>query len=110
MKKVNVFLVSLALLSGMLFSTAAVVDTKVKSPFSEEIVKLLELPPNFNTEVKTSVNFLINLEGEIVVLYVDTKDPMVDYFIKNRLNYKTISTDLIKGKEYKVPILFTLEL
>ena len=110
MKKVNVLLVSLALFAGTLVSSAIGTASELKSPFSKEIVKLLEFPPNFNAEVKTSVNFLINLEGEIVILSVDTKDPMVDYFIKNRLNYKTISTDLIKGKEYKIPILFTLEL
>ena len=108
MKKLNLFLVAIALFTGILLSAAAE-NQESKSPFSEEIINLLEFPPNFNAEVRTSVHFVINFEGEIVVLYVDTKNSMVETFIKNRLNYKKIKSDLIKGKEYKVPILITLE-
>ena len=108
MKKLNVFLVAIALFAGTILSTAAV-EPDSKSPFSLEIIKLLEFPPNFNAEVKTSIEFVINLEGEIVVLYVDTENSMVENFIKERLNYKKIKSDLIKGKQYKVPILITLE-
>ncbi len=109
MKKVKVFLVAFALVTGTLLSAAAAADPDVKTSFSVEITKLLEFPPNFDVEVNTSVIFVINYEGEIVVLSVDTENKMVENFLKNRLNYKKINTDLKIGKEYKVPIKITLE-
>ena len=103
MKNVKVFLVATALLIGTLFSTAAVPAPVVKTSFSVEIAKLLE-NPNFDMEVTTSVCFVINSDGEIVVLSVDTKNTIVERFIKSRLNYEKIQSRLVKGKEYTVPI------
>jgi len=103
MKKVKVILVATALLIGTLFTTAAVPTPVVKTNFSVEIGKLLE-NPNFDMEVTTSVCFIINSEGELVVLSVDTKNTVVERFIKSRLNYEKINSRLIKGKEYTVPV------
>ncbi len=103
MKKVKVFLVATALLFGTLLSTAAVPAPVEKTNFSVEIEKLLE-NPNFDFDVTTSVCFVINSEGEIVVLSVDTKNTVVERFIKSRLNYEKINSPLVKGKEYTVPI------
>lgn len=108
MKKVNVILVALALLVGTIFSTAAVPAPVVKTSFSVEIAKLLE-DPDFleDVEVVASVTFVINAEGEIVVLLVDTDNNMVEGFIKSRLNYQKLSTPMEKGREYIVPIRIT---
>ncbi len=103
MKNVKVILVATALLIGTLFTTAAVPAPVKKTNFSVEIEKLLE-NPNFDIEVTTSVCFVINSEGEIVVLSVDTKDTVVERFIKSRLNYEKIEAHLIKGREYRVPV------
>ncbi len=103
MKKVKVFLVATALLIGTLFTTAAVPAPVEKTNFSVELEKLLE-NPNFDIEVTTSVCFVINSEGEIVVLSVDTENTVVERFIKSRLNYEKIKSSLTKGKEYTVPI------
>jgi hypothetical protein len=108
MKKLKVLIVAIALFSGTLISTASV-DSESSPDFSSEIVKMLEFPPDFKGEIKTSVHFLVNSEGEIVILTVDTKNNKVEEFIKKRMNYKKLKTDLIKGKEYVVPILITLE-
>lgn len=103
MKKVKVILVATALLFGTLLTTAAVPAPVTKTNFSVEIGKLLE-NPNFDMEVTTSVCFVINSDGEIVVLSVDTKNTIVERFIKSRLNYEKIKSRLIKGKEYTVPV------
>ena len=103
MKRVKVILVATALLFGTLLTTAAVPAPVAKTSFSVEIGKLLE-NPNFDMEVTTSVCFVINSEGEIVVLSVDTKNTMVERFIKSRLNYEKIKSPLTKGIEYTVPV------
>ena len=103
MKNVKVILVATALLIGTLFTTAAVPAPVKKTSFSVEIEKLLE-NPNFDIEVTTSVCFVINSEGEIVVLSVDTENVVVERFIKSRLNYEKIESHLLRGKEYKVPV------
>ncbi len=103
MKNVKVILVATAFLIGTLFTTAAVPAPVKKTNFSVEIEKLLE-NPNFDIEVTTSVRIVINSDGEIVVLSVDTKDTVVERFIKSRLNYEKVESNLIKGKEYKLPV------
>ncbi len=108
MKNLKVLLVAIALLIGTLFSIAAEPAPVVKSKFSVEITKLLE-NPNFTMTVTTSVCFVINSEGEIVVLSVDTEFDKVEKFIKSRLNYEKIDTELVKGKEYTVPIRIITE-
>jgi len=103
MKNVKVLLVASALFIGTLISAAAEPAPVVKTKFSHEIAKLLE-NPNFDMEVTTSVSFVINSEEEIVVLSVDTNNLVVERFIKSRLNYAKIESDLVYGKEYTVPI------
>jgi len=105
MKKVNVILIALVLLVGTVFSSAAVPALETKTSTSVEIEKLLENPDfRVDVDVMAYVTFLINKEGEIVVLSVDTENEMVERFIKSRLNYKTLKTSLEKGKEYKLPV------
>jgi len=110
MKKVKVILVALTLMLGTLLTTAANPATTAKTPLSAEIAKLLEDPYFIqDVELLTTVTFLINSEGEIVVLDVDTENQQVERFIKSRLNYSKINTQLQKGKEYKVPVHFVPE-
>tara|TARA_R110002126_G_C10490123_1_gene503589 strand:- start:87 stop:434 length:348 start_codon:yes stop_codon:yes gene_type:complete len=46
------------------------------------------------TELAT-VKIMINSKNEIVVLSVDTINAQVDIFVKERLNYKKISTEIL---------------
>jgi len=105
MKKVNVILVAVALFIGTLTSYATTVPVVTKSKTSVEIGKLLE-NPNFkvNSEIMAFVTFVINKNNEVVVLSVDCDTKSVCKYIKSRLNYKKLGTNLIQGKEYKVPI------
>ncbi|PHS66695.1 MAG: hypothetical protein COB12_05695 [Flavobacterium sp.] len=105
MKKVNVILVAVALLFGTLTSYAAVDPVVTTSETTKEIGKLLKNPGfEVNSEINAMVTFIINKEGQIVVLSVDCETKTVCKYIKSRLNYNTLGSELEKGKEYKVPI------
>ncbi len=108
MKKFNVLLVALALLIGTLFSNAAVTVPVVKTTTSIQLEDLLK-NPHFTIEADAFCNFtfLINSEGEIVVLSVDTDDHTIEKFIKKRLNHKKLNSSLERGKVYQVPVRIT---
>ena len=110
MKKVNVILVALTLMLGTLFTTAAIPETTVKTPFSAEIERLLEDNDLFlGADVFTTITFVVNTEGEIVVLDVDTENQSVKQFINDRLSYYKIKAKMQKGREYKVPVRIVSE-
>ena len=51
---------------------------------------------------------MINKEGEIVIVTVDSADENVALFVKGRLNYKKIDTEgLTKGQMYSMPLRIT---
>jgi hypothetical protein len=105
MKKVKVILVALTLMFGTLFTTAAIPDDTVKTPFSAEIERLLEDNDLFlGHDAYATITFVVNTEGEIVVLDVDTENQLVKQFINERLSYYKIKAKMQKGKEYKVPV------
>ena len=106
MKKVSVILVAFALLLGTNITAADVgLDKENEFTISQEIGNLLK-DANFilDYEVKVNVTFMINDEGEIVVLTVDAKDRSIEKFIKSKLNYKKLQNKLVEGEEYKIPI------
>lgn len=107
MKKLSVILVSLVLLLGTNLSAAeAGLDKDKKLTITEEIGDLLtDADMVLDYDVNANVTFMINGEGEIVVLTVDTTDESIERFIKSRLNYKKLQNKLLKGEEYKVPII-----
>jgi hypothetical protein len=106
MKKLSVILVTLVLLLGTNLSAAeAGLDKNKTLTISEEIANLLtDADMVLDYDVNANVTFMINGEGEIVVLTVDTTDSSIESFIKSRLNYKKLQNKLLEGEEYKVPI------
>jgi hypothetical protein len=105
MKKVNVILVALTLMLGTLFTTAANPETTSKTPFSAEIENLLEDNDLFlGEDVFATITFVVNTEGELVLLDVDTENKSVEQLINDRLNYYKIKAKMQKGREYKVPV------
>lgn len=56
---------------------------------------------------KASVKILINRQGEIVVLSVDTKKERIASFIKSKLNYKEVTVKNLKYfTTYTIPLKF----
>ena len=110
MKKVKVILVTLTLMLGTLFTTAANPETTVKTPFSAEIERLLEDNDLFlGEDVFVTISFVVNTEGEIVLMGVDSENQSVRQLIFDRLNYYKIKAKIQKGKEYKVPVRIVSE-
>jgi hypothetical protein len=107
MKKLSVILVAFVLLLGTNVTAADVgLDKEKKLTISQEIGDLLaDANMELDFDVNANVTFMINEEGEIVVLTVDTSDVSIERFIKSRLNYKKLQHKLVEGEEYKVPII-----
>ena len=107
MKKLSVILVAFVLLLGTnVMAADAGLDKEKKLTISQEIGDLLtDADMELKSDVNANVTFMINEEGEIVVLTIDTNDLAIEKFIKSRLNYKTLQNKLIAGEEYKVPII-----
>ena len=48
-------------------------------------------------EIEATLHFFINKKSEVVVTYVDVKDEFVDQLLKERLNYKEIKNNVLRG-------------
>ncbi len=110
MKNVKLILVALVLFAGTLTSYAAVDPVVTSNETTKEITKLLENPEFVIDEnIDAFLTFIINKNNEIVVLSVDCDVESVSKFIKSRLNYNKLGTELKKGKQYKIPIRIVKE-
>ncbi|GLU44136.1 hypothetical protein [Allomuricauda sp. NBRC 101325] len=59
-------------------------------------------------DLTAEVSFIINEKGEVVVLSVETKDEILEGFVKSRLNYKKVaSSAVVPGRVYEVPVRIT---
>ena len=107
MKKLSVILVAFALLLGTnMAATEVGLDKEKEFTITQEIGALLKgADIALEEDVNSMVTFMINEEGEIVVLTVDTDDLTIEKFIKSRLNYHKLQNKLTTGGEYKVPII-----
>ncbi len=104
MKKLFVF-VFVAFISTSVFSTNE--KPVKKEEVRTKIVQLLG-NPNFvvNQDVKTSIDFLINKSGEIVILNIDCDLIEVCNYVKSRLNYKTVNKNSLKiNTVYTIPLV-----
>ena len=48
-------------------------------------------------EIEATLHFVINKESELVVVYVDSTNDFADGFLKERLNYKKVENNLLRG-------------
>ncbi|WP_299260498.1 hypothetical protein [uncultured Aquimarina sp.] len=107
MKKLIVLLV-VVLASTQIFANDKNTKETNKQKLRSEIALLLEKPQIKldRNEINASIEFVLNIKGEIVILNVDSeKEAVVDY-VKNRLNYKKVDSDITRtGNE-----IFTLRL
>jgi len=110
MRNLKVILVALVLFAGTLSSFATVDPVVTSKKTTNEIAKLLNDPGFFvDDSINAYVTFIINKNDEVVVLSVDCDTRSVCRFIKSRLNYNKLGTNLEKGQIYKVPIRIVKE-
>lgn len=76
---------------------------------TESIGDLLKDPSfQLDEDVNAMVKIFINQDNEIVVLSVKTDNKILEAFIKNRLNYKKLSKEIVGyNKSFKIPIKMT---
>ncbi|MBA4746464.1 MAG: hypothetical protein H2058_14510 [Muricauda sp.] len=110
MRKLKTVSVALAL-----FATMSAFATEGKKPMkannlSGQIYEMLK-ENQFNAddkEMTAEVRFIVNEKGELVVLSVETKDEILEGFVKNRLNYKKVKLDNVApGRVYELPLRIT---
>lgn len=107
MKKV--ILLTIALVLGTVASNATTPEKMtINEKLRVEISKLLTNSYFLGDEtiVSAKVDFLLNQNGEIVVLTVDSNNHRIVAFIKDRLNYKAIvnpGTEF-NNKKYSIPV------
>lgn len=100
-----VFAIALAVCStaSANFNTEPTNSQKV---LAKEIKGLLDRPKmEIGKEIKAKVTFTLNEDKEIVVLSIDSKSETVKQFIKSRLNYQKVKSQLNPIIQiYKMPI------
>jgi len=110
MRKFKTVSVALALFATMsAFATKGKKATK-ETNLSGQIYEMLK-DNQFNIENKemtAEVRFIVTEKGELVVLSVETKDEILEGFVKNRLNYKKVQLrNVAPGRVYEVPVRIT---
>ncbi|MHA7056418.1 hypothetical protein ACWGOQ_0004310 [Aquimarina sp. M1] len=97
MKKLIVFAVAI-LASTQIFANDKNTKETNEQKLRSEIAFLLEKPQiqlDCN-EINADIEFILNAKGEIVILNVDSEKEAVTYYVKNRLNYKKVHSDIKK--------------
>lgn len=110
MKTINSILVAFALVCATSLTAAnnPADDKNAIQLASEEIAEMLKAPAfEVSEKLTTQVSLFVNNEHELVVLSVDTKNIEVENYVKARLNYQKLSSELVPGKEYKLPLTIT---
>ncbi len=105
MKKFKVILF-VTLISFSAFANNTNPTNETKSELRTEIVKLLgKANFEFNNNLNSTIEFMVNNKGEIVVVNVNSNNTEVHSYVKSKLNYKILSTKLVKrGQIYKMPL------
>lgn len=97
--------------SNVLFASTDRPTEKEPKTLTEEIQDLLK-HPNFTTteNMQANVTLMLNKNGELVVLAIDSESKIAKNFIKRRLNYKKLDVDVENlNKTFVVPVLIKSE-
>ena len=108
MKNLKLIITVIAL---SLFVTSATyaneTETTSSDQLSSQVAELLGNHPFDEVEegIEATVSFMLNKEGEIVIVSVDSDSEGVEQFVKEKLNYQKVNTIGLKnGKIYEIPL------
>lgn len=90
-------------------NTFGINENPEKAEMRSAIVKLLG-KTNFTVEKEfsTTVAFILNKKGEIVILDIECLNIEISSFIRQKLNYKKLNVKQLKEiKVYKLPVRFS---
>lgn len=112
MKTIKSFVVA-ALLIVATSVTAAENPNSKKATIDKaslEIGQLLKAPLfEVKEDMEAKVTLMVNQENELVVMSVNTTNKQLETFVKSRLNYQKITSELDKGVQYTLPLLVKSE-
>lgn len=92
--------------SNVLFAGTDRPTVKETKTLTEEIQDLLK-NPNFTAveDIKANVTLMLNKNGELVVLAIDSESKTAKNFIKRRLNYKKLNVEVESlNKTFVIPV------
>ncbi|MFD2563096.1 hypothetical protein [Aquimarina rubra] len=97
MKKLIVLVVAV-LASTQIFANDKTTKETTEQKLRSEIVLLLDKPQIRldRNEINASIEFILNAKGEIVILNVDSEKEAVESYVKSRLNYKKVDSDITR--------------
>jgi len=107
--KMLVLIVAITFSSAISASTNSIENAE-PGTITATISELLKNPKvQFDKDMSAMVEVTINKNNELVVLSVGTQDKAFESFIKNRLNYKKVSKEVIGNqKNFKIPVTITM--
>ncbi|SEL61896.1 hypothetical protein SAMN04487910_2814 [Aquimarina amphilecti] len=107
MKKLIVLAVAI-LASTQIFANDKNTKETTEQKLRNEIVLLLDRPEIKleSDEIKANIEFILNAKGEIVILTVDSEKQAIEHYVKSRLNYKKVDTNVIEtgNKVFKLKL------
>ena len=111
MKTIKILLLVTVFSFGQLITANTTPNSEPATTISGEIEKLLENPSfDVDQDLTATVKLVINDNNEMVVLSVNSENSELDGFIKSRLNYTKLSSQLSSGKKtYLVPVTIKQE-
>lgn len=108
MKTVKVVLLAVAITLGGLINVNAKEEPAKDdlTTITKKIERILEQPGfDVNEEMLVKVTLVINKDNEMVVLSIDSENEDVSYYIKNKLNYYSVSADTFhRNGKYILPV------
>ena len=92
--------------SSVLSANTEVTTVKEPETLTEKIQDLLKNPKFIiEEELQARVTVMLNNNGELVVLAIDSNSKLAENFIKDRLNYKKLNVGVNNlNKTFVVPI------
>jgi len=106
----SMLLVAVITLGSVLATSATESATVIESKaITSEVGKLLKKPSfTIENDVQAYVRLVLNENNEMVVLFVNSENELINNYIKSRLNYKKVSENFSnKDQEYIVPVRIT---
>ena len=110
------FQILVALSLTLFVCTSSFANVNALSPTSQlkkEVTKLVqnpELSKNGIKEADVKITFMINRVNEIVVLKVDTQNPYLETFIKEKLDNQKLDIDVPTDTNFNITFSFNSEL
>ena len=100
MRKVKVFI--LALTSLMVFAgtlQASAPDNTPKKNLRSELIRLIDRPAEGilqESNAEVNLQLMVNGNREVIVINTGTDDPLLDAYLKSKLNYRKVEADDIQ--------------